>query len=75
MQDGAQDGVWRLLQRTSQAGWRLNACGAPQVFDVAPRDRADPLEFHDLVMKAQCLLAVQDAVVLLRSDREEVLVR
>ena len=73
MQDGPQDGVLLLLQGTPQAGQRLNDCAAPQVFDVAPRDRADPLEVHDLVIKAQCLLAVDDSVVHLRSDRGGVL--
>ena len=49
VQDGTQDDMLRLLQRKAQAGRWLDVRGAPQVFDVVPRDLTESLEVHDLV--------------------------
>ena len=59
MHDGTEDGVLSLLESKPESFWLLDVGGAPEVFDVAPRDRVEPVETLNSSSKGEGLFTAK----------------
>ena len=53
--DGTESGVLGLFEGKPESCSELDVGGAPEVFDVVPRDGVEPLEIRDFLTKAEGL--------------------